>query len=252
MFFEAPSTMKGRDNFEVCQPDIVEFFFNVCKNAHVLGMNYFGIKNNKVSSMDDERYLFVLQDLPECVPFRTAGITRASELYKRLKYFIEVSDPESYEVFYSVFDSDPDAAAKIKFKSNRTTVEFRFADIRTINKLPAKIDDGMDGTNMVTLLPIDKKNILSGLNAIQAETVTIEADDDGRVTFTSEDSLGDKFTYILPNQSETIPFKRKFAAAAFRKLVQHTKEEIQLNIGLTKFISTKDGDLDLFMLMKGE
>lgn len=237
-------------NFEACDVRNGELLYSMCRNVHTLGMNKFGMRKGRIACKDDNHHLFITDDVPDYVPFQFCAVTRVAELYKRLKYFYEVSTTNTIEVYYEVGKSDPNTVLKMKFKSKETDIEFRFASDAALGQLPLNIKDGDIINNVVLFGENERKNLLKGLNSIQNETVFITANN-GKVTFNVQDTMGDGLEFKLQKKQKCLDFKRAYETSAFMKFLSHSDND-RFFVGESKFLMTKICNLETFMLTKVE
>lgn len=231
-----------------CSNEMVDFLYDLCRNASVLGIDRIGIKDSRLGGTFEFR-LFLMADVPNFVPFAEAGIVRVNELYKRLRYFKESAKGEISVFYNNVAGSEE--ASKMLFRAENMDLEFRFGRLKAVGKrIVYSINEPIE--NEFLLTAPDRMEILKGIKAMDLEDITFESRS-GEITVGGRDGIGDNFTFRLSGgRSDIFDFKRTFNSGDFRKLVQHfnNKDDCIIRVSDKSLFMTRDGNNDICAFRK--
>lgn len=167
---------------------------SACKLANI---DLAVITEGKIRGMSDSRTAVIFSDIELSIEQDVKwGITRLSELYKRLELF-----GERIQIEGELNNDKKVKKISIRGENASSKIDFRCTDIALLDRKYPKSHNEL-GAVQITLTREDVSMLNRGVKTLGADKVTIQVKRDGEVHIESVDSSNDRFEFNLSTPAE--------------------------------------------------
>ena len=199
------------------------------------------VSEGKIRGLSESKNAAIFSELELSIdPAITLGVTRLSELEKRLSLFGD-------DILIEGEINDAKKVKKLSIKGKAGKIEFRATDIALLERKYPKAHSEEVGT-VVTLSKTEVALISKGVRALGAEQMTIQVKRDGSVRIESVDSSNDRFEVDLETKADFIedelPSVNSYntsSSGVILKLIEHTVRDSDT----TQLMVMKSGNIGL-------
>ena len=212
--------------------------FAACKLADI---DLAVVSEGKIRGLSDSKCAAIFSELELSIdPTITLGITRLSELGKRLELFGD-------DILIEGELNNDKKVKKLSIKGKTGKIEFRCTDVALLERKYPKAHSEEVGT-VITLSKAEVALISKGVRTLGAEQMTIQVKRDGAVRIESVDSSNDRFELDIASPAEfvedPIPSVNSYnttSSGVLLKLIEHTVREADN----TQLMVMKSGNIGL-------
>ncbi len=168
--------------------------FTACRIADI---DLAVVSEGKIRGLSESKNAAIISALELSIdPEITLGITRLSELSKRLDLFGE-------DILIEGEVNDAKKVKKISIRGKSGRIEFRATDVALLERKYPKAHSEQAAA-VITLSKPEISLIGKGVRTLGAETMTIQVKRDGSVRIESSDSSNDRFEMEVSSQAEFV------------------------------------------------
>lgn len=199
------------------------------------------VSEGKIRGLSESKNAAIFSELELSIdPTITLGITRLSELGKRLDLFGD-------DILIEGELNDAKKVKKLSIRGKTGKIEFRCTDIALLERKYPKAHSEEVGT-VITLTKAEVALISKGVRTLGAEQMTIQVKRDGLVHIESVDSSNDRFELDMSLPAEfvdepnaSVNQYNTSSSGVLLKLIEHTVREADT----TQLMVMKSGNIGL-------